>query len=117
MLSTPTQQGPTKAPVKMPPVGSVGQPGIARNDGCGVATGGGAGFSARRGACFSARRRSTPRCVGAAADAAGEPLDVDPPQAAKRMDTTTSIGSRARPLVHGVWIIVASSTMPTASAT
>src|SRR6478736_4469609 len=116
MLSTPTQQGPTNAPVKTPPEGpsvsraSPGMIGAVSPPAAALASALGAVLASALGAVDAA-------VVGAAADAAGEPLDVDPPQAAKRMDTTTSIGSRARPLVHGVWIIVASSTMPTASAT
>src|SRR4029078_4678687 len=115
MLSTPTQQGPTNAPVKTPPEGpsvSRASPGTIGLVSPAAALG--SALAAVLGAALAAADGAV---VGAAADAAGEPLDVDPPQAAKRMDTTTSIGSRARPLVHGVWIIVASSTMPTASAT
>src|SRR6188508_691522 len=99
MLSTPTQQGPTKAPVNTPPSGpdtSRGSPGTTGS----VSPPAGGALASALAAVLGAADGGA--AVGAADGAAalGAVLVAAEPQAVTRRETITNINIGVRPLAH-----------------
>src|SRR4051812_47705086 len=114
MLSTPTQHGPTKAPVNVPPsapdvrraspgtTGSASPPAAALAEGLAAADADADAEAAADGASDAAADAATEAAADGAAEAAvlAAGLVVAVPHAVTRRDATTTINSAARPLAH-----------------
>ena len=116
MLSTPTQHGPTKAPVKVPPsgpdvrraspgtTGAESPPAAALAEGLAAAEADAEAEAAADGAADAATDAAAVAAADGAAEAAvlAAGLVVAVPHAVTRRDATTTISSGARPLAHRI---------------